>query len=207
MEITAGEQNIIPPVFGQDIKGHFIYRFTIQLPSGYTFPDGKTRTVLEEKIYAEADPTPEEQAENERRKKAKTAPINTPSSIPGVVVPTVQASVASVLEVANSSKQKTIDDTITAWELSIEENSFSVELQEDGVVIFQLNNEFINELHESQFATLRVDVLGVITPDIGSEEIQTRMIALASELRQKEEAEKLRQIETQREEKVRIKET
>lgn len=132
LEAIGGQTNQIPVVLGKNMDGHFVYRLTINLPNGYIFEGNqKTRIVLEERIYATAELTPEEQVEDERRKKAKTAPISASPFIPGVVVPTVQASVTSVLEVETSPKQKTLDDTITAWELSLEEKSYSSQFHED----------------------------------------------------------------------------
>lgn len=186
----------IPAVENLEKDLHFSYVVRIKLPKWHIFTDGESGTTLTPyRVYVKVP-----------REIQTAAPVVRPreeEKTVSPIIPTIQTKVTSVLE----KPAKTLLDTITAWELSIEEKSFSVELQEDGVVIFQLNTEFMNELHESQFATLRVDELGVMTPDIGSEDIQTRMITLASELRQKEEAEKLRQIETQREEKARIKET
>lgn len=63
-------------------------------------------------------------------------------------------------------KQKTVADTVTAWELVIQEGLITPELREDGVVIFRLPDEFVDELHDASFEVLQITPEGTIHPDI-----------------------------------------
>jgi len=124
------------------------------------------KAVLEQKIYAEAEPTLEE---SEVQKNKKTAPIHSVAAPPKTttsLTPVVKTVVTSVLETPNFPKQKTLADTVTAWEIAAGEPSFAPELRYDGIVVFHLPGELADELHDASFETLQIGLEGTINPDI-----------------------------------------
>jgi hypothetical protein len=152
--VELGETNKITPVHGQKYSGHFIYRLTITLPIGYSFPNGKTKMTLEEKIYCEADPDPEEITQWLQNTHAHHTVVWAPTIR---TIPAVKTQVTTVLEAPTPLIfQKTLSDTFTAWELSLESNSYSAELKEDGTVVFQLVSDLLAELHDDTFRTITI---------------------------------------------------
>lgn len=180
-----GQLNDITPILGHENKGQFLYRLTIILPSEYRFSDGKMRTVLEQKIYAEADPTPEETEAQKNKKTAPIHPVLTPPKTAPLFVPTVKTVVASILE----KPAKTLSDTVTAWEWALEEKLYTFELREDEAVVFHLNSDLKDELHDTSFGTLLITPDGFASPVIQKNEILTQLQEIARELREKKRAE------------------
>lgn len=72
--------------------------------------------------------------------------------------------VTSVLETA-LPKEKSLADTVTAWEMAAEEGSITPELI-DNEVFFHLPRELVDELHDASFEVLQITPDGTINPDI-----------------------------------------
>lgn len=50
--------------------------------------------------------------------------------------------------------------------MAAEEGSITSELRDDGVVIFHLPDEFVDELHDTSFEVFQITPEGTINPDI-----------------------------------------
>lgn len=157
----------IPAVENLQKDLHFSYVVRIKLPKSHIFANGESDITLPPyKIYVKAPKKFETASPVVQSREVRTTV--------SAIVPTVQSKVASVLETPTPLvPQKTLADTLTAWELSIEEDSYSVEIQDSGTVVFQIASDLIGELHEEAFGTISIDTDDIFAPHIQNEKITT----------------------------------
>lgn len=171
----------IPAVENLQKDLHFSYVVRIKLPKTHIFTNGESDiTLLPYKIYVKVPKKFETVSPVVRIREEKKAA--------SVIAPTVQTKVTSVLE----KLAKTLSDTVTAWEWALEEKLYTFELREDWAVLFHMNSDLTDELHDTSFGILQIAPDSSVSPGIQKNEILTQLQDIARELREKrEEAQKL----------------
>lgn len=179
----------IPAVENLQKDLHFSYVVRIKLPKLHIFTNGESDiTLIPYKIYVKAPKNFESARPVVRPREDK--------KVVSVIAPTVQKKVTSVL----AKPVKTLSDTMTAWEWTLEEKLYAFELREDGAVVFQLNSDLTDELHDTSFGTVQIAPDGSVSPVIQKNEILTQLQDIARELREKREEEQKLALQAEQEE-------